>query len=43
MADDKPPIRHGKELNAEERERMFTHGLHEEGVFYNRLNLFRGL
>lgn len=40
MADDKPTIRHGKELNEEERERMFTHGLHEEGIFYSRLNVF---
>jgi len=40
MADDKPAIRHGKELEPEERERLFTHGLHEEGIFYNRLNVF---
>jgi hypothetical protein len=36
----KPTIRHGKELEPEERERLFTHGLHEEGIFYNRLNFF---
>jgi hypothetical protein len=23
-----------------ERERLFTHGLHEETIFYNRLNIF---
>jgi hypothetical protein len=40
MVDDKPPIRHGKNLEEEECERMFTHALHEEGVFYNRLNFF---
>ncbi|HEU0016047.1 MAG TPA: hypothetical protein VFQ45_20385 [Longimicrobium sp.] len=27
-------------LSAEERERLFTHGMHEEGVFYHRLNFF---
>jgi hypothetical protein len=24
----------------EERERLFTHGLHEENIFHNRLNIF---
>jgi len=33
-------IRGGKELNDDERARLFTHGLHEEGIFYNRLHFF---
>jgi len=27
-------------LTPDERERLFAHGMHEEGVFYNRLNFF---
>jgi hypothetical protein len=30
----------GPTLNEEQRARLFQHGLHEEGVFYNRLNFF---
>jgi hypothetical protein len=33
-------IRPVQDLSREERERIFAHGLHEEGVFYNRLNFF---
>jgi hypothetical protein len=32
--------RNAKDLTEVERERLFRHGLHEEGVFYNRLNFF---
>lgn len=28
------------ELSSEAKSRLFQHGLHEEGVFYNRLNFF---
>jgi hypothetical protein len=33
-------VRHPSKLSREEKERIFTHGLHEEGIFYNRLNFF---
>lgn len=33
-------VRHPSKLKEHERERIFYHGLHEEGVFYNRLNFF---
>jgi hypothetical protein len=33
-------VRPGRSLEPEERERLFTHGLHEENIFYNRLNVF---
>lgn len=35
-----PRIRSGNELVPEEQQRLLTHGLHEENVFYNRLNFF---
>lgn len=33
-------VANAKKLAADDRERIFTHGLHEEGIFYNRLNFF---
>lgn len=36
----KNKIRSAKDLKPEELNRLFTHGIHEEGVFYNRLNFF---
>jgi len=33
-------VRNAKDLSPEEKARLFTHGLHEEGIFYNRLNFF---
>ncbi|HEX6369182.1 MAG TPA: hypothetical protein VF006_09630 [Longimicrobium sp.] len=36
----KERIRRGDELLPEEQQRLLTHGLHEENVFYNRLNFF---
>jgi hypothetical protein len=33
-------IRRAKDLKPEELNRLFTHGINEEGVFYNRLNFF---
>lgn len=42
MADkaDEQRTRKGNELQPEEQTRLMTHGLHEETVFYNRLNFF---
>jgi hypothetical protein len=33
-------VRNAKDLDREERARLFQHGIHEEGVFYSRLNFF---
>jgi len=33
-------VRKVEDLNSDEKNRLLTHGLHEEGVFYNRLNFF---
>lgn len=33
-------IRRAQDLSNDEKQRIFSHGLHEEGIFYNRLNFF---